>query len=84
MLIAASATMSLDLGRSWIVGDTASDIAAGRNGGLAGGVHVLSGHGHRERDAARALATANFPILSAPAIGEVLQLLPRPFRSYTG
>ena len=65
MLLAAAETLSLDLSRSWIVGDTASDIAAGRNAGLAGGLHVLTGHGMRDRDAAPTLATDRYIVRTA-------------------
>ncbi len=75
MLRAAAETLSLDLSRSWIVGDTASDIEAGRNGGLQGGVHVLTGHGRRDRDAARALATAEFDVRTADDLGAAIPVL---------
>jgi D-glycero-D-manno-heptose 1,7-bisphosphate phosphatase len=35
MLLAAAEALNLDLARSWIVGDSASDHEAGRNAGLA-------------------------------------------------
>ena len=37
--------MGLDGGRSWIVGDRASDLEAGRAAALAGGVLVLTDKG---------------------------------------
>lgn len=43
MLLAAAERLKIDLSRSWIVGDQASDIEAGRAGKLRGGVLVLSG-----------------------------------------
>ncbi|HER26728.1 MAG TPA: HAD family hydrolase, partial [Rhodospirillales bacterium] len=38
MLLGAANTMNIDLRRSWIVGDRAGDVLAGKNAGLAGGV----------------------------------------------
>ena len=40
MLLEAARCWPVDLARSWIVGDRATDIAAGRAAGLAGGLHV--------------------------------------------
>jgi D-glycero-D-manno-heptose 1,7-bisphosphate phosphatase len=77
MLQEAAAALALDLARSWIVGDSAGDIAAGRNAGLAGGIHVLTGHGSRDREAALALAGTGFEVIPEPGIGSVLRLLGR-------
>lgn len=78
MLLAAAERFPVDLAQSWIVGDRAGDIAAGRNAGLAGGIHVLTGHGAEagERDAALALADSAFRALAADSIGEARGLLP--------
>lgn len=62
MLIRAAAEMDLDLANSWLIGDKASDIEAARSGGLAGAVHVLTGHGPDHRSAVQKLATAEFQI----------------------
>ena len=75
MLQAAAETLSLDLARSWIVGDTASDIAAGRNAVLAGGAHVLTGHGTRDRDVARALATPDFAVKTAADLAAAVPII---------
>ena len=70
MLLRAAEEMPIDLAQSWIVGDRASDMGAGLKAGLAGGLHLLTGHGSddSERAAAAALATAEFQVL----IGETL------------
>ncbi len=66
--------MGLRLGNSWIVGDRASDLEAGKKAGLCGGTHVLTGHGAEEgeRAAAQALDSDEFKALAAPSIAEAL------------
>lgn len=78
MLLAAADRLGLDLAVSWIVGDRASDLMAGKNAGLAGGVHVLTGHGadKGERETALALAEDGFRVSGAPAIADALTMLP--------
>ena len=39
----AAADLGLDLGRSWMVGDSRADVEAGQRAGLAGTVFVLTG-----------------------------------------
>jgi len=51
MLLAAQRLLNLDLPRSWIVGDRLTDLQAGYNAGLRGGLHVLSGSGPEHRQA---------------------------------
>jgi D-glycero-D-manno-heptose 1,7-bisphosphate phosphatase len=60
MILAAGKDMNLDLARSWIVGDKARDLAAGRAAGLAGGVLVAEDEG--EREGATLLANAQFAV----------------------
>ena len=62
MLLAAAADLAIDLSRSWIVGDSASDLEAGRRAGLARGWLVPTGYGRRDRRAASGLADAGFPV----------------------
>ncbi|HEC14585.1 MAG TPA: HAD-IIIA family hydrolase [Rhodospirillales bacterium] len=78
MLSMAGEELNLDLARSWIVGDRESDLAAGKNAGLAGGLQVLTGHGARqgEREAALALADNTFKVFTGESIAEALRLLP--------
>lgn len=49
MLLTAARELDLDLSRSWTVGDSLSDMVAGRNAGCAGSILVLTGAG-REVD----------------------------------
>jgi D-glycero-D-manno-heptose 1,7-bisphosphate phosphatase len=76
MILRAAEMLGLDLAGSWVVGDRAIDLEAGRAAGLAGGVHVLTGHGAAERGAALELATGKFRTLGAESIAEVPALLP--------
>ncbi len=76
MILRAAERLGLDLAGSWIVGDRAIDLEAGRAAGLAGGVQVLIGHGAAERDAARQVAIGRFQVLGAKSVAEVPALLP--------
>ncbi len=44
MLLRTAAELDLELAQSWIVGDSVSDILAGRNAGCLGEILVRSGH----------------------------------------
>ena len=76
MLVRAAARLHLDLAHSWIVGDRAADLEAGRAAGLAGGVHVLTGLGPAERAAARALAAPEFQVRLGDSVSAAIDLLP--------
>ena len=49
MLLEAARDLGLDLSQSIIIGDRLSDLKAGANAGLSELMHVLTGHGHKER-----------------------------------
>jgi D-glycero-D-manno-heptose 1,7-bisphosphate phosphatase len=74
MLLMARDGLGIILERSWIVGDRAIDLRAGRNAGLTGGTHVRTGHGARlnERETALALATGHFAVHTAESIAGLL------------
>ncbi len=78
MMLRAAAGLRLDLARSWVVGDRANDLDAARRAGMAGGVHVLTGHGldAGERDAAVALGDGRFTVRTAPGIAEAGASIP--------
>lgn len=76
MLLAAAECLVLRLDRSWIVGDRSRDIAAGRAAGLAGGLHVGSGHGDdMERQEALKLSDGSFQVRCAADLGGAVELL---------
>ncbi len=62
MLHAAATDLDIDLSTSWIVGDSASDLEAGRRAGLARGWLVPTGYGARDRATAARLAGAGFAL----------------------
>ena len=62
MIHAAAADLGIDLGASWIVGDSASDLEAGRRAGLARGWLVPTGYGARDRGLAAGLARGGFRV----------------------
>ncbi len=68
MLLRATHDLGLDLGASWIAGDCATDIEAGRRAGLAGGWLVPTGYGARDAEAAERLGHESFEVV----IGEDL------------
>lgn len=63
MLLRAREDLNLDLAASWIVGDAASDLEAGKRAGLSRGWLVPTGLGTQETDAARQLADARFEVV---------------------
>lgn len=70
MLTRANNILSIDLKKSWIVGDRATDLEAGKKAGLAGGLHVLTGHGSREGEIslARELSNSEYLIQESASI----------------
>ncbi len=75
MLLEAARRLPIDLQRSWIVGDRASDMAAGRAAGLAGGLHVRSGHGGANRAMALAEAGDAFTVRCGETVAAMAGIL---------
>jgi len=65
MLLQAAEDMKLDLSASRIVGDNASDLAAGKAAGLSSGVLVASGYEQGEREKCAALQEDSFSVFFA-------------------
>lgn len=79
MLLRAADLMPLDLARSWIVGDRARDIAAGRKAGIEGALYVTTRTNRHPDEQAAALALAakdRFRVSVGPTIGAALTLVP--------
>ncbi len=68
MILAAGERMKLDLLRSWIIGDRAADIAAGRAAHLAGGVLLSPSESDPGRAAAKALNADGFVVEISPSL----------------
>jgi D-glycero-D-manno-heptose 1,7-bisphosphate phosphatase len=75
MIIAAGGRMNLDLSRSWIVGDRASDIAAGSAARLAGGILVSARDDDPELQPAAALAGKQFAVDITGSLADAVALL---------
>lgn len=78
MLQDAARLLSISLGGSWIVGDRASDLAAGRNAGLRGGLLLLSQTIDQpgELRGAQVLAAARFRVFVTPSLVDIDRFAP--------
>ena len=76
MLLRAARELNLDLGKSWLIGDKSSDIEAARAAGLAGALHVLTGHGAEHRDVVTTLETAEFRLSLGRSIEDAFLSIP--------
>jgi D-glycero-D-manno-heptose 1,7-bisphosphate phosphatase len=63
MILRAGEDLSLDLAKSWIMGDAFSDLAAGRAAGLRFGVLAETGYGARDRVAVQKLVDNDFSLV---------------------
>jgi D-glycero-D-manno-heptose 1,7-bisphosphate phosphatase len=75
MIVAAGQRMKLDLSHSWIVGDRASDIAAGRAAHLEGGILLSPQAEDPDRRMATGLKTKRFVLKIATSLGDAISLL---------
>jgi D-glycero-D-manno-heptose 1,7-bisphosphate phosphatase len=75
MIQAAGNALNLDLGRSIIIGDKASDIEAGFRAGLGLGVLVESGYGLTERAYLTGALSASMEVETAHDIGAAIRRL---------
>lgn len=62
MLLAAAEDNAIDLSASWILGDAASDMQAGKAAGLPQGWLAPGGYGARDKERAQALACDTFSV----------------------
>jgi D-glycero-D-manno-heptose 1,7-bisphosphate phosphatase len=72
MILEAVRQMRVDAAGSWVIGDRASDIEAGRAAGLAGGILVLTGNGAKERHLAVNHAADGYVVETAPDLEEAI------------
>jgi len=75
LLLEAARRFALELGASWIVGDSLRDLEAGARAGLAGGVLVLTGKGQDEHAHA---ATAPRTAADLPGAARLILSAARP------
>ncbi len=74
MLLRAAKDLSLDLAKSWLVGDKASDVEAARRAGLAGALQVLTGHGETERGKIARIAAPRLDIRLGRSVADAMTL----------
>ena len=74
MLLQAGLDLGLDLAASWLVGDRATDVEAGKRAGIAGALQVATGYGAAERDLAAQSAGPNFEVRFGPSIADAMML----------
>jgi D-glycero-D-manno-heptose 1,7-bisphosphate phosphatase len=75
MIVDAAERMALDLSRSWIVGDRASDLAAGSAAKLAGGILVSARDDDPELQPATALASKQFAVDIKASLADAVAVL---------
>ena len=75
MIVAAGKRMKLDLSRSWIVGDRASDLAAGHAAHLEGGILLSPREDGPEREAAIELKAERFIVDISGSLEDAVSLL---------
>ena len=76
MLLAGAEDLLIDLPNSWIVGDTANDLLAGKKAGLNNGWLVQTGYGKKEVKKALTLSNKNFSVITNRPLTELSCLLP--------
>jgi D-glycero-D-manno-heptose 1,7-bisphosphate phosphatase len=74
MLLQAASDLALDLEKSWLVGDKASDVEAAKRAGLSGALQVATGYGNAERQHGAAFATATFEVRFGQSIADAMTL----------
>jgi D-glycero-D-manno-heptose 1,7-bisphosphate phosphatase len=74
MLLQAASDLGLDLKRSWLVGDKATDIEAAKRAGLPGAMHVSTGHGVAERQDVVRFAAPSFQVRFGRSIADAMSL----------
>ena len=78
MLLKAEKLMSINLPKSWIVGDRSTDLGAGHAAKCEGGVHLKTGHGSEpgEGEDAEKYKSEGFNVQHCQSIGELPDVIP--------
>jgi len=78
MLELAADLFSIDLSRSWVIGDKADDLKSGINAGLCGGIHVNTRfrEAEKERQEADNLKSSYFKVMTLTTVLEASHALP--------
>jgi histidinol phosphatase-like enzyme len=73
----AAEIFAIDLSRSWLIGDKASDLQAGINAGLAGGTHVYTRYldSEPERKKVNAMTPTDFTVMTAKTVLEASRMI---------
>lgn len=74
MLFQAGSDLALDLKASWLVGDKAIDVEAAKRAGIAGALHVATGHGAAERHLAAEFVGPKFEVRFGRSIADAMTL----------
>lgn len=69
------ARLRLDPARTWLIGDAARDIIAAQRAGIGGAIHVLTGHGARDRAEVETIRAPRFPVVMARDLIEAEPIL---------
>lgn len=75
MVRLAAEWFEMDTARSWLVGDSVSDIETAARAGMAGAIHVATGYGARDRAAVLAKTYGLLRVECRADLGDCLQLL---------
>ena len=67
MLLAATKDLNIDLSRSILVGDRLTDLQAGASAGVPFLIHVLTGHGKKERESVESWSKQNLLLANSPS-----------------
>jgi len=73
MILAAQRDHAIDLGRSWIIGDSARDIEAGHRAGVGHGIRIDPRHVRAARPSRASLICRSLPETVALRIGQTME-----------
>jgi len=65
MILEAARDLALDVGQSWMIGDSLTDMLTGKNAGCRGSILVRTGYGHQVDEAGEAVTHVARDLLDA-------------------